>query len=84
MKAALTLDASARVWYRLWSVRFALAAAATSVLSALDAVLPMWEPLLGQVPYAAIATVLAALSALARVVHQPRAQDALDAARGLS
>jgi len=76
-----TLDASARVWYRLWSVRFALLAALASVLSALEAVLPLWHPVLGQVPYAAIATLLAAASALARVVHQPRAQASLDTVR---
>jgi len=76
-----SLDASARVWHRLWSVRFALAAMFTSVLSALETVLPLWHPVLGQVPYAAMATVLAALSALARVVHQPKAQDTLDTLR---
>jgi len=78
---AFTLDASARVWHRLWSVRFALAAALASVLSALESVLPLWHPVLGEVPYAAIATLLAGLSALARVVHQPAAQRSLDDVR---
>jgi len=80
----LTLDASAQVWHRLWSVRFALAAAMVSVLSALQEVLPLWHPMLAEAPYAAIATVLATLSALARVIHQPRAQETLDTTRGLS
>jgi len=80
--AAFTLDASARVWHRLWSVRFALAAALASVLSALESVLPLWHPVLGQVPYAAIATLLAAASAIARVVHQPAAQERLNRGRG--
>jgi len=75
-----TLDASARVWHRLWSVRFALASALVSVLSALEAALPLWHSILGSVPYAALATLLAAASAIARVVHQPRAQGALDTA----
>jgi len=79
---AFTLDASARVWHRLWSVRFALLAALASVLSALEAVLPLWHPVLGEVPYAAIATLLAAASAIARVVHQPAAQRSLDQVRG--
>jgi len=79
---AFTLDASSRVWYRLWSVRFALAAALVSVLSALESVLPLWHSVLGEVPYAALATGLAAASAIARVVHQPAAQERLDRGRG--
>jgi len=71
-RPTFALDDSARVWHRLWSVRFALLAALASVLSELQSVLPLWHPVLGQVPYAAIATLLAGLSALARVVHQPQ------------
>jgi len=70
-----SLDASARVWHRLWSVRFALAAALMSVLH-------LWQPLVSDVTYAVAATVLALLSAGARVVHQPRAQDTLDSVSG--
>jgi len=81
----LALDASARVWHRLWSVRLALASAAVSLLPALESVLPLWRTALGPMPYAAIATVLAVASALARVVHQPAAQRALETdKRGLA
>jgi len=68
-------DKAIRVWPRLWSVRFALAAA---VVTGLQQVLPLWQPVLAEVPYAALATALALLSALARVVHQPAAQARLD------
>jgi len=82
---SLTLDASSRVWHRLWSVRLALASAAVSLLPALESVLPLWRSALGPVPYAALATVLAVASALARVVHQPAAQRTLDTdKRGLA
>jgi len=78
---SLSFDRAARVWHRLWSVRLALAAA---LMPALEAVLPLWHPVLGELPYAGMATVLALLSAAARVVHQPRAQDALDTSRSRS
>jgi|GEM_PF-4255682 len=78
----MKLDVAAAVWHRLWSVRFALLAALTSVLSALESVLPLWHPALGDAPYAALATVLAVASALSRVVHQPKAQARLDRVRG--
>jgi len=81
-RPVFSLDASARVWHRLWSVRLALASALVSLLPALESVLPLWRAALGPVPYAVIATVLAVAAALARVVHQPRAQGALDEHKG--
>jgi len=71
----LRFDKSIRVWPRLWSVRFALAAAVVTVL---QQVLPLWQPVLAEIPYATLSTALALLSAVARVVHQPAAQARLD------
>jgi len=71
-------DDAVRVWPRLWSVRFALAAA---LVTALQQVLPLWQPLLATLPYAALSTTLAVLAAFARVVHQPGAQAQLDKGR---
>jgi len=71
----LRFDKSLKVWPRLWSVRFALAAA---VVTGLQQVLPLWQPIFAEVPYAALSTALALLAAVARVVHQPQAQARLD------
>ena len=72
----MTFDRVARFWWKLWSVRFALAAALVSVAGE---VLPLWQPAMGAVPYAGLATVLAALSAVSRVIHQSALQTNLDA-----
>lgn len=77
----MRLDRVARFWWRLWSVRFALAAALVSVAGE---VLPLWRPALGEAPYAVLATLLAAASAVSRVVHQGTVQSSLDAAGGES
>ncbi|NYT80895.1 hypothetical protein H0A70_05225 [Alcaligenaceae bacterium] len=72
----MRLDRVARFWWRLWSVRFAIGAA---LVAAAGEVLPLWQPAMGVVPYAAISSALAVLSAVSRVVHQGAVQSKLDA-----
>jgi len=58
---------NAKAWHKLWSVRLAIISAA---LCALEVSLPLWSGVVPQSVFAALSTVTAAASAVARVIRQ--------------
>lgn len=57
-----------KIWWRLWSVRFAVAA---GILSALEVVLPLYQDAFPRGTFAAISVVLTIAAVYARGIPQP-------------
>lgn len=57
----------AKQWYRLWSVRLAVLSA---VMSACEALIPLWQPHIPPGVFAGLATLVGIAAAIARTIKQ--------------
>lgn len=57
----------AKQWHRLWSVRLAVLSA---VLSACEALVPLWQPHMPAGVFAGLATIVGIAAAIARTIKQ--------------
>lgn len=63
----MSLIADVRACHRLWSMRFAIAAA---VFGALELTLPLWQGVVPHSTFAALSTLCAVCAAVSRVIKQ--------------